>query len=46
MLHLDLKQHNLLNFDFSIIDEEGNSIQFKTGKEKIPALNFTIQIIY
>ena len=37
--------HNLLNFEFLLIDEEGKIIQFKTGKDKIPALNFTIQII-
>ena len=37
--------HNLLNFEFSILDEEGKIIQFKTGEDKIPALNFTIQII-
>ena len=34
--------HNLLNFDFSLIDEEGNLVQFATGEEKIPVLNFTI----
>ena len=37
--------HNLLNFEFSLLDEEGKIIQFKTGEDKIPALNFTIQII-
>ena len=37
--------HNLLNFEFSLLDEEGIFIQFKTGEDKIPALNFTIQII-
>ena len=34
-----------MNFEFSLIDEEGKIIQFKTGEDKIPALNFTIQII-
>ena len=37
--------HNLLNFEFSLPEEEGKIIQFKIGKDKIPALNFTIQII-
>ena len=37
--------HNLLNFEFSLLDEEGKIIQLKTGEDKIPALNFTIQII-
>ena len=29
--------HNLLNFEFSLLDEEGKLIQFKTGEDKIPA---------
>ena len=37
--------HNLLNFEFSLLDEEGKPIQFKTGEDKIPALDFIIQII-
>ena len=37
--------HNLLNFEFSLLDEEGIFIQFKTGEDKISALNFTIQLI-
>ena len=37
--------HNLLNFEISLLDEEGKNIQFKTDEDKIPALNFTIQII-
>ena len=37
--------HNLLNFEFSLIDYEENLVQFATGEEKIQALNFTIQII-
>ena len=35
----------MLNFEVSLLDEEGKLIQFKTGEDKIPALNFTIQII-
>ena len=37
--------HNLLNFEFSLLDKEVKLIQFKTGEDKIPALNFTILII-
>ena len=37
--------HNLLNFEYSFIDEKGDLLQFKQGEEKIPALNFTIQIV-
>ena len=37
--------HNLLNFEFSLLDEEGKPIQFKTGEDEILALDFTIQII-
>ena len=37
--------HNLLNFEFSLLDEEGKINQFETGEDKIPALNCTIQII-
>ena len=37
--------HNLSNFEFSLIDEKSKQIQFKQGEDKIPALNFSIQII-
>ena len=37
--------HNLLNFEYSLIDNQGKLIEFKQGEDKIPALNFTIQII-
>ena len=36
--------HNILNFEYSLVDDEGKLIEFKTGEDKIPALNFTIQI--
>ena len=36
---------NLLNFEYSRVDDQGKLIQFKQGEEKIPALNFTIQIV-
>ena len=37
--------HNLLNFEYSLLDEVRKLIEFKKGKDKIPAINFTIQII-
>ena len=37
--------HNLLNFEYSLLDDEAKLIEFKSGEDKIPALNFTIQII-
>ena len=37
--------HNLLNFEYLLINDKGNLLQFKQGEEKIPALNFTIQIV-
>ena len=37
--------HNLLYFEYSLLGEEGKRIEFDTGEDKIPALNFTIQII-
>ena len=37
--------HNLLNFEYSLINNQGKLLQFKLGEDKIPALNFSIQII-
>ena len=37
--------HNLLNFEYSLIDDKGKLLEFKQGEDKIPALNFTIQVI-
>ena len=37
--------YNILNFEYSLVDDEGKLIEFKTGENKIPALNFTIQIV-
>ena len=36
---------NLLNSEYSLVDDKGNLLQFNQGEDKIPALNFTIQII-
>ena len=37
--------HNLLNFEYSLLHEGAKRIELKSGEDKIPALNFTIQII-
>ena len=37
--------HNLLDFSYSLLDDEGKLIKFKDDEEKIPALNFSIKII-
>ena len=37
--------HNILNFEYSLVDDKGKLIEFKTGEDKIPALNFAIQIV-
>ena len=37
--------HNLINFEYSLINDQGKLLEFKQGEDKIPALNFTIQII-
>ena len=37
--------HNLLDFNLNLLDQNGKEITFLTGEQKVPALNFTIQII-
>ena len=37
--------HNLLNSEYSLINDQGKLLEFKQGEDKIPALNFTTQII-
>ena len=37
--------HNLLNFEYSLINDQGKLLEFKQGEDKIPSLNFTIQVI-
>ena len=37
--------HNLLNFEYSLINDQGKLLEFKQVEDKIPALNFSIQII-
>ena len=37
--------HNLLDFNLNLIDQNGKEITFLTTEQKVPALNFTIQII-
>ena len=37
--------HNLLNFEYSLLNDQGKLLEFKQGEDEIPALNFTIQVI-
>ena len=37
--------HNLLNFEYSLLDDIGKLITFQKDEDKVPVLNFTIQII-
>ena len=37
--------HNLLISEYSLINDQGKLLEFKQGEDKIPALNFTIQVI-
>ena len=37
--------HNLLISEYSLINDQGKLLEFKQGEDKIPALNFTTQII-
>ena len=37
--------YNLLDFNLNLLDQNGKEITFLTTEQKVPALNFTIQII-
>ena len=37
--------HNLLNFEYSLTNNQGKLLEFKQEEDKIHALNFTIQLI-
>ena len=37
--------HNLLDFSLNLIDQNGKEITFLATEQKVPTLNFTIQII-
>ena len=37
--------HNLLNFEYSLLNDQGKLLEFKHGEDKIPALNFTFQVV-
>lgn len=36
---------NLLNFEYSLMSNKGKLIKFEDSEDKMPALNFTIQIV-
>ena len=37
--------YNLLNFEYSLVNDKGKLLEFTQGEDKIPALNFTLKII-
>ena len=37
--------HNLLNFEYSLLNDKGELLKFANSEDKIPALNFSIQIV-
>ena len=37
--------HNLLNFEYLLLNDQGKLLESKQGEDKIPALSFTIQVI-
>ena len=37
--------HKLLNFKYSLLNDKGELLKFADGEDKIPALNFSIQIV-
>ena len=37
--------HNLLNFEYSLLNDKGELLKFADGEDKIPALNFSMQIV-
>ena len=39
------KLHDTLHFEYSLLDNEGQLIEFKKDENKVPVLNFTIQVI-
>ena len=38
--------NNLLNFEYSLLNDKGELLKFADGETKIPALNFSIQVVY
>ena len=37
--------HNLLNFKYFLLNDKGELVKFADGEDKIPVLNFSIQIV-
>ena len=37
--------HNVLNSEYSLLNDKGELLKFADGEDKIPALNFSIQIV-
>ena len=34
--------HDILNFEFRLLDDEGKSVEFKNGEDKVSVIGFTI----
>ena len=37
--------HNLLNFEYFLLNDKGELLKFSDSEDKIPALSFSIQIV-
>ena len=37
--------YDILNFEYSLLDDEGKLIPLTKGETKVPVLNYTIQIV-
>ena len=37
--------NNLFNFKYSLLNDDGEIIQFRDGEKKVPTLNFSIQVL-
>ena len=38
--------NTLLNFEYSLLNDGGELLKFADGETKIPALNFSIKVVY
>ena len=37
--------HDILNFEFILLDDKAKLINFPVREDKVPVLNFTIQVV-
>ena len=38
--------HNLLNFEYSLLNNKGELLKFADGEDKIPSLNFLYKVLF